>query len=245
MSWYGSGPIQTRSDNWHGSYYAGCYYWKQVLDAYKAWQRDGSIFRITWWEREGQIVDYDFESVKKEYDKWRHRCYIPVTKSDLAKWSSRSQQDILKVCSWFDRIPGHTQMFVDQDLYNLAPYTEDHHTIHDVLTEEGFLRRYCPEHYHKFMLAKEEKQFEKQQREDAKKAEEASAKVREAARLRREAKERQRAEAEQKQVAGKPEEKADACKKKHRGRRGGRRKKKAVEIVPLTKPFKSILGNYS
>lgn len=223
---YGDGPIQTRSDCMYGSDYAGCYYWEMVTEAYTAWLADDTIFRITWWEREGKVVDYDFKKIKEEKGKWRHRCFVPLTKKQLSKWSSESLRDVFQVFPKFAEVKPDTSMFVDQDLYNVIPNTK-HHPIHEVLTEDQFLRRYCRGYYDKMMYEREQKQFSHEAQEFLEREEARKEKVREETRIRREAKEAERMEAEQKANKGEKEKpKEEEKKKKHRGKRGGKLRKR-------------------
>lgn len=233
---YGQGPIQTRSDDPHGSKYAGCFHWETVTEAYQAWLSDGSIFRFTWWERltrsptpgessVWKITDYDHKKVGEEKGCWKHRCFIPVTREQLAKWSPDSLRDVFQVFPKFGEVHPETNMFIDQDLYKVFPKT-DHHPIHEVLTEDQFLRRYCREYYNKMMYERETRQMDKERETFLKRETEKKERVKEEARVRREAKEAERMAAEQKLNRGEVEKPKEETKKKRRGRRGGKGHKK-------------------
>ena len=176
-----------------------------------------------------KIVGYDHKKVQEEKGVWRHRCFIPLKKKHLVKWSSDSLRDVFQVFPKFGDLGLETNLFVDQDLYNTVPHTKGHHRIHEVLTEDQFLRRYCREVYDKML--EDRYQLTEKAQAAARKLEEKKEKIKEEARLRREGKEAERMAAEQKINRGEAEKPKEETKKKHRGRRGRKGRKKKGETV--------------
>lgn len=84
--------IQTRSE------FTGCEHWYSVREAYDAYQKDTSIWKISWSE-----------------GSFDHR-FRPIHKQDLLKWQRLSLQKIKQLCPNFDTILKSEILWVDQQI---------------------------------------------------------------------------------------------------------------------------------
>ena len=230
------------------SMYCGHHKWPDVTEVYKALKRNHEIDRIVWMTRDGQLVNQVPESLDEAWENiWNFYCFFIVTVGQAQSWFSPLTNQVEKLCSKFWSLPESHMLFVHSNVENIA---DARHVpiIQTVLTEDQFLRKFCHPYYDSIVLKREMKQYAlDSKRVKAQEAlnrteramKEAKAKaelVQEAAKRRTESEELR---AEQEQIIAKggmlPQDVAklqDATgKKRHRGKRGGRKHGKGVAAL--------------
>jgi len=139
--------VQTRSD--HSSRaYSGINFWKTVAEAYRAWETNPTIWKISWTETKTIKISVKKSGQDAINDKTitqnvRYR-FITVTKRELINgWSEQSLIQIRKLFPRFDEVPIRTGFWINQDVMETVPSHPECMVIHHVLTDEQFCVKYC------------------------------------------------------------------------------------------------------
>ena len=133
------------------SKYTGLCEWQDVTAAYKAWKDGGRIEKIYWLDVKEQV----------------RYCFFAVKAGQLQSQSRSLTEQVEKLFPKIWSMPETMDMFVSSDAHDIFSTTiaAKPPRIHLVLTEDRFLREFCPSYYHHMMYKREEQERRRERRE--------------------------------------------------------------------------------